>query len=93
MWGYKLFESGNIGKELFIQRTGSSKLYHNGKTNDYRILKRGDVCGENIILSRKRVNTLQCITWSEFYILNISDIVQVLKNNYDPKTAKVKKKQ
>ena len=85
--GHKLFESGDYGNELFIQRTGSSKLYYEGKLNNYRRLKRGDVCGENVILSRKRIHTLQAITWCEYYVLSISDILAVLKDNFDAITA------
>ena len=85
--GHQLFESGDIGKSLYIQRTGRSKLYI-GDSGNYRILKRGQVCGENVILSRERVNTLRCETWSEFYVLDIDQIIGVLLDNFDAATAK-----
>ena len=87
-----LYEKGEIGRELYIQRTGKSKLTFDGNNalspNKYRILKRGDVCGENAILDRKRMCTVVCISWSEFYVLDINDIIDVLKINYDIKTAR-----
>ena len=46
--GHKLFEAGDVGKALYIQRTGQSKLYI-GESGTFRILKRGDVCGENVV--------------------------------------------
>ena len=31
---------------------------------------------------------MRCQTWSEFYVLDIADIVQVLVDNFDAQTAK-----
>lgn len=86
-----LYKSGEIGKEMYIQRTGRSKLVskqNNGEPNRYRMLKRGDVVGENAILSRTRTDTVICLEWSEFYVLDVNDITKVLKDNYDMVTAR-----
>eukprot|EP00483_Globobulimina_turgida_P012150 UN12172 len=36
------------------------------------------------------MDTVRCLTWSEFYVLDIDDIVEVLKENYNSLEAKQK---
>eukprot|EP01083_Nonionella_stella_P084474 233852_1 len=88
--GHHLFVTGDCGKEMYIQRTGISKLKYAGSSHNYVELKRGDVCGQNAIISQKRTSTVQCETWSEFYVLDIADVQQVLQRNYPISTAKKK---
>ncbi len=50
-----------------------------------KILKRGDVIGETSMFSPNRkytVQSLQCITFSEFYVLSVQDIVAILQTEY-----------
>eukprot|EP01084_Bolivina_argentea_P085628 154778_1 len=80
-----VYKAGDMGKVLYIQRTGKSRLIPNGviKYGDtWRHLQRGDVVGENCILSRRRQHSVICLMWSEFYVLDIYDIVDVLKDNF-----------
>lgn len=89
--GQFVFRAGEIGNKLYIQRTGKSHLFYGGiNTQYFRTLKRGDVCGENVIINRKRLNSLKCQTWSEYYVLSIADIIHVLQCNFDPWTAQQK---
>ena len=41
------------------------------------MLYRGDVIGEHCVYSPKRKSTVTCRTFSEFYILPISEIIGV----------------
>ena len=86
--GQRPFVTGDIGKTLYIQRTGKSRLYF-ANSSQYKVLRRGDVCGEHALLSCKRIDTLQCMTWSEFYTLDVDEIENVLKNNFDAETAEM----
>ena len=85
----KLFQRGDIGRELYIQRTGKSKIIY-GETSITRKLGRGDVVGEESLFSRKREDTVICLVWCEFFVLDIEDIFNVLVLNYGPKLAKRK---
>ena len=80
----KLYEKGEIGRELYT-KNGKSKLTYDGddtlSPNKYRILKRGDVCGKSILTGKEC--TVACLSWSEFGVLDINDIIDVLKVNYD----------
>eukprot|EP01083_Nonionella_stella_P083707 231517_1 len=78
--GHTLFTKGELSHELFIQRTGRSILHRDGTKT--RILERGDVCGEYAILSGKHRDTVKCITWSEFYVLDINDLLSILRDNF-----------
>eukprot|EP01083_Nonionella_stella_P174702 606425_1 len=86
--GKILYNKGDIGKEVFIQRTGKSELINDDGT--IRECQRGDVIGEDAILSTQRVNTVRCLTWSEFYVLHTNDILDVLNDNYDAIQTKQK---
>ena len=81
-------KTDELSHEVFIQRTGRSILHIQPHKIDHktRILERGDVCGEYAILSGKHRDTVKCLTWSEFYVLDINDLIAVLRENYlDPK--------
>ena len=78
--GFALFSKGDRAKEIYIQRTGESVIdFHDGSS---QMLYRGDVIGENCIVSPKRKYTVTCSTFSEFYILPISEIIGVLQTEY-----------
>ncbi len=50
-------------------------------------LSRGSVCGEfSSILFKRRTLKVQCLTWSEFYSINIDDIKEILELYY-PKSS------
>jgi len=72
-----LCRKNEIANTLFIQRTGES-----GTEDDKQIYRRGDVIGEDAILCRKRITTVMCRTYSEFYVLDIADILNTLKSHY-----------
>jgi len=77
---YCLFQKGERAHYIYVQRTGESTInYHDGWT---RTMKRGDVIGENAVLSPKRKTTVVCDTFSEFYILGVQDIIAALTNEY-----------
>merc|ERR1712032_663510 len=50
--------------------------------------RRGDVVGEYCLCSRKRKHSLRCLTWSEFYCLQRSDIYSVILENYSRETGR-----
>jgi len=82
--GHTLFRKGELSHDFFIQRTGRSILhiqpYKIGQKT--RIIERGDVCGEYVILSGKHRDTVKCLTWSEFYVLDVNELVAVLRENF-----------
>ena len=82
--GHTLFTKGGLSHEFYIQRTGRSVLHRNtaSKAGKTRILERGDVCGEYAILSGKHRDTVKCLTWSEFYVLDINDLLSVLRTKF-----------
>eukprot|EP01084_Bolivina_argentea_P255386 429527_1 len=89
---FKLYDSGDIAKEIYIQRTGRSILKDKNNTIIQR-LSRGSVCGEySSILFKKRHTHLECETWSEFYSVSVDDIKNIL-HLYYPKTAASKWRQ
>ena len=45
-------------------------------------LERGAVCGELALAYKTRKYSLQCITWCEFYVVEIEDIWSVLRQEY-----------
>ena len=78
--GYCIFKRGDRAKEIYIQRTGTSILdFHDGQR---ATLGRGDVVGERAVFSQVRKCTVVCSTFSEFYILPIQEVVQVLMTEY-----------
>ena len=80
---YELFKLRDRAKEIYIQRTGVSTMRFYDKRQQKVIqLKRGHVFGEYSILSPKRKVSVECSTWSEFYILKVNDILNILKNEY-----------
>ena len=85
----KLFQRGDIGRELYIQRAGRSEIIY-GQTSVTRKLGRGDVVGEESLFCRIREDTVRCLAWSEFFVLDIEEIFNVLVLNYGPKLAKRK---
>eukprot|EP01084_Bolivina_argentea_P302099 521400_1 len=77
---YSLFQKGDRAKEIYIQRRGESIInYYDGTS---KILKRGDVIGERSMVSPKRKFSVQCSTFSEFYVLSVQDIVSILQTEY-----------
>ena len=79
---HKLYHKGSRAKEIYIQRTGCSILNYHDNTKKNRILRRGNVFGELALISPKRKTTVTCQTFSEFYVLSISDIVDILQREY-----------
>eukprot|EP01084_Bolivina_argentea_P042591 78536_1 len=80
---HSVFKPGDIANKVYIQRTGESTL-ENHQHNEIHQFKRGDVCGESAIIDHqsKRTSKLKCATWSEFYVLHVEDILEILKNEY-----------
>eukprot|EP01083_Nonionella_stella_P082929 229099_1 len=81
--GQRLFNKNDIAKCLYIQRTGRAVLIESN-----RILNRGDVIGENAIIYGKRKYSVECQTWAEFFVLNVSDIKQIFYRNFKPNRFK-----
>ncbi len=74
--GFCVFRRGDRAKEIYIQRTGRSVVdFHDGHCQQ---LGRGDVVGERALFSQVRKCTVICSTFSEFYILPVQDIVQLV---------------
>ena len=84
--GHKLFQTNDTGKEIYIQRSGKSMLEfiddQNESTNFRQVLERGDVCGELAFQYTTRHYSLHCLTWCEFYVIDIQDIWAVLEQEY-----------
>eukprot|EP01084_Bolivina_argentea_P255388 429532_1 len=81
---YELFKLGDKAQGIYIQRTGVATMRFYGENNNKKIikLKRGHVFGEYAFISPKRKISVECNTWSEFYILQINDILNILKHEY-----------
>jgi len=78
--GFCIFRRGDKAKEIYFQRTGRSLMdFHDGST---KLMGRGDVFGENAIFSQKRKRTVVCSTFSEFWILPIREMAQLLMIEY-----------
>eukprot|EP01084_Bolivina_argentea_P146242 256137_1 len=87
--GYTLYHIGDASNEFYIQRTGVSSLID--KNNRKKKLHRGDICGEyESFLHKKRQHKVVCNTWSEFYVIQISDMIQILNHYCTPKQTKIK---
>jgi len=78
--GYVLFEKDEISHILYVQRTGTAELIRNGKK--IRDLRRGDMCGEYVILSGQHRETVSCLSFCEFYALDCHDLLDVLRTYY-----------
>jgi len=85
--GKPLFRQGDIGKELFIQRTGTSNLI---AAMSSRPIQRGDVIATHSTRRCHWLYTVRCETWSEFYVLKVRDIEEVLRANYGEHEAQQK---
>eukprot|EP01084_Bolivina_argentea_P294139 506035_1 len=92
--GQYLYKTGDIAQCLYLQRTGNAQLkYANGLKKHMRLLKRGDIVGEQALLYGKRKYSVICTTWSEFYVLRVEDIKRVFLENFKPKRFKKEWKQ
>ena len=127
--GYKLFQSNDPAKEIYIQRSGKSLFFYSERiiynmeerlqkkentfkneivndqfgttakkylsTKSRKIddnaanwvefgqeLQRGSVAGELALVYPTRVYSLQCLTWCEFYVIDVQDIWAVLEQEY-----------
>ena len=90
-----IYEENDIATELYFQRTGKSQIIENtaGSSSlsaSHQIIERGGVFGEDAFLSRYRNHSVLCLTWSEYFVLDIRDISDVLQQNYNPKEASAK---
>ena len=79
----KLFQRGQYGKELFIQRSGIA--IESDKNGNTYILRRGDTTSMSSFIKEKRQTTVKCLTWCEYYTLDRDDVKQILKENFPTK--------
>eukprot|EP01084_Bolivina_argentea_P132356 233579_1 len=70
----KLYNSGDIAEQIYIQKIGECKLVYDDKNMKIKRFKRGDIFGEKCLISNRRHGTLICKTFCEFYVLNKYDI-------------------
>ena len=83
---HNLYNIGDSSQNIYILRTGVSIIcYNNGKT---LTLKRGDICGIDSIVKTRCNSTVKCLSWCEWYVLDINDIKDILKDNYPQKWEK-----
>lgn len=86
-----LYSEGHRSTTMYLLRIGCAVLFYGKDSQNYekkvRILKRGDICGETCLVSEKRLNTLRCETWCEFYVLQKEDIHDILFDHYDADIA------
>ena len=82
-----LYAKEDIATELFIQRIGKSQIISTVQSDPNQVVERGGVFGEDAFLSRHRRDTVICQTWSEYYVLDVRDISDVLQQNYNPTEA------
>jgi len=84
--GYKLYQEGDLAQQLYIQRTGFSTKITKKKDNVWRCpQQRGSVIGEYSMIHKRRINTLVCDTFCEFYVIEVSDIIDTLKLHHGMK--------
>eukprot|EP01084_Bolivina_argentea_P034560 63993_1 len=92
--GYKLYKKGDKYNKIYIQRTGHSLLSFHDGSGQKMIKRRGDVFGEDALCSylspdfngqNRSISTLQCKTWSEFYVIQITDVIDILKSEFGKK--------
>eukprot|EP01083_Nonionella_stella_P131742 400458_1 len=85
--GYKLFQKGDIAQQIYIQRTGIATQVSkdtNRRSGYQKVqLGRGDVCGEYSLFLKRRSSTVICDTWCEFYVIDLSDIKDALRQHYE----------
>ena len=79
----KLYHKGDDATQLYIQRVGKSRLYDNDPKKPQFRLNRGNIAGEYCLKEKKRKYTLLCTTWSEFFVLNKTDITQSINKYYN----------
>ena len=81
-----LFHKSQFGQEIYIVKSGISLMeyspHDSNSNNSYRILKRGDLFGSNIFINTQRDCTVKSITYSEYFVLTVADLLDTLKNNF-----------
>ena len=84
--GFDVYKYGHYAKEIYLQTTGMAMACFPSKTETnkpvLKKLKRGSVFGEECFLVPKRVSTIKCITFCEFYLMDIDDIKEVLQEYF-----------
>ena len=72
-----------LKKQKEFENKYGKKLEHKfGNIEFEQELERGAVIGELAMTYRRRKYSLQCITWCEFYVIEIRDIFEVLRQEY-----------